>query len=119
MKERWTKCYQGISESCVINDYPNNDNYDSVQTQVLPKNVSPTTLSRNHRYQKLLNLGQKLAVTALVCGMAEFTEKYYSLERIVSLWESNNTPFLIIPTEEDKEVRFTFIMMVASYYSCY
>ena len=35
--------------------------------------------------------------------MVEFTEKYNSLEKIFSLWEAN-TPFVVVPTEENKEV---------------
>ena len=89
-----------------MNDYPDDDSDDikSVQTQLLPnKHSFSATLSKNQKYRKLIEMGEKLAVAASVCGMVEFTEKYNSLEKILSLWEAN-TPFVVVPTEENKEV---------------
>ena len=50
-----------------MNDYPDDDSDDirSVQTQLLPKNHSfSATLSKNQKYQKLIEMGEKLAVAA-------------------------------------------------------
>ena len=51
--------------------------------------------------EKSLIWRQKLATAASVCGMAEFQEKYHSLEHVLALWEVNIL-FTITPKEEGK-----------------
>ena len=89
-----------------MNDYLDDDSDDtiSVETQLLPKKHSfYATLSRNQKYRKPIEMGEKLAVAPSVCGMVEFTKMYNSLERIFSLWDAN-TLFVVVPTEKNKEV---------------
>ena len=108
VKERWTKCYQGVSDDLSITDdfamVSNENSHGVLQTQLLPnKQIFTTTLSRSRKYRKGIDLGQKLATAASVCGMAEFEEKYHSLEHILALWKANIS-FVIAPKEESKEV---------------
>ena len=79
-------------------------NEDVLQAQFpSSKQVFTTALSQSRKYRKVLDLAQKLATAASVCGMAEFEEKYHSLEQVLALWEANIS-FVITPKEEGKEV---------------
>ena len=108
VKEKWTKYYQDVSDNLPTTDdfamVSNESSHDVLQTQLLPnKQIFITTLSRSHKYRKIIDLGQKVATTASVCGMAEFEGKYHSLEHILALWESNIS-FVVTPKEESKEM---------------
>ena len=62
------------------------------------------TLSRNQKYRKLDDSGEKLAVAASVCGMAKFIEKYNSLQKVLSFWEANIPLNVVFLTAENKEI---------------
>ena len=66
IKERWTKCYQGISDDhSAIDRLPMASNEGVLQAQLLSsKQIFTTTLSQSRKYRKVIDLGLKLATAA-------------------------------------------------------
>ena len=83
-----------------------------------------STLSQSQKYRKIHTLTDKLAFCASQCGMAEFREKYTTLDKVLNLWE-NNCDFTVVPitdcistTKEEKSVVNTDPDLVESNLTC-
>ena len=100
---RWLKSYQ-----CHVGMPfpPTNDSYEDVShASSCFASVSSTanlssSLSQSQKYRKIHSITDKLAFCASQCGMAEFCDKYATLETVLRFWENNST-FAIVPTEDN------------------
>ena len=61
--------------------------------------TSTSTLSRNQKYKKVVEIGQKLAMVASECGMPEFRKKCSIIESLLLHWE-NNTEVCVVPVQD-------------------
>ena len=96
---RWLKSYQvhvGASSNPDCDDACQASN-DVCYTSISLATKLNSTLSQSQKYRKIHTLTDKLAFCASQCGMAEFREKYTTLEKVLNLWE-NNCDLTVVPT---------------------
>jgi len=101
---RWLKSYQYHVGETFSPTADCNDDVSHVSNEVCFASISlsvnlRSTLSQNQKYRKIHSITDKLAFCASQCGMAEFRDKYATLETVLKLWENNDT-FSIVPTED-------------------
>ena len=85
---RWHKDYQLLCE--LLDDCHEEGKSDAIQVPAIDTSVPlHSTLSKNHKYKKVLGLGQKLAALSSECGMVEFRRKADILESLLKYWERN------------------------------
>ena len=58
-----------------------------------------SALSQNQKYRKVLEVGQKLAVSTNQVGMRDYLEKYSQLESLFDYWQ-RDIPIVIVPKKD-------------------
>ena len=100
--DRWRKDYQILVGSTCGHEGEMEDNEASngISFSRLEMPVTSTsTLSRNQKYKKVVEIGQKLAMVASECGMPEFRKKCSIIESLLLHWE-NNTEVCVVPVQD-------------------
>lgn len=105
---RWLKEYQllvGDTDECsdVMDVDCDCDSNTLSVSQVTVNSQITSTLSRNQKYRKMLEVGQKLAMVASEHGMLDFRKKYDAVQSLLHCWE-NNIEVDVLPTSESRKI---------------
>jgi len=102
--KRWLKSYQFHVGMAFSSSHDDCDHVSHASNEVCFASISSSvnlssTLSQSQKYRKVHSITDRLAFYASQCGMAEFRDKYATLEMVLHFWEDNST-FSIVPTED-------------------
>ena len=98
---RWHKDYQlliGSSDEC-DNGVEGGPAHVMPLSEITVNSRMTCTLSRNQKYKKTLDVGNKLAMVASECGMPDFRRKYDAIQSLLHYWE-HNVEVEIVPLQD-------------------